>query len=141
MPEAPRAEDVVLETFAAVEARDAGRLLELYHDDIEFLWPEPLSYAGTFRGAQVVDMGARFASAWDPVQPTDDWRGMHPRVVGASDGDVVVRYVQRGELPTGERIDAEVLGLYEVRDGRLARAQMFYFDPDGVERFLTRARS
>jgi hypothetical protein len=29
-----------------------------------------------------------------------------------------------------------VLGLYQVREGRLARAQMFYFDTDAVKRFL-----
>jgi hypothetical protein len=32
-----------------------------------------------------------------------------------------------------------VLGLYEVRGGSFARAQMFYFDTTAVLRFLTRA--
>src|SRR5262249_8672950 len=32
-----------------------------------------------------------------------------------------------------------VLGLYEVREGRLDRAQMFYFDPGAVSAFLNRA--
>jgi hypothetical protein len=32
-----------------------------------------------------------------------------------------------------------VLGLYTIRQQRLARAQMFYFDPEQVARFLARA--
>jgi len=33
-------------------------------------------------------------------------------------------------------LDCEVLGLYEVRDGLLYRAQMFYFDGAAVRKFL-----
>jgi hypothetical protein len=36
--------------------------------------------------------------------------------------------------------DGQVLGLYQLRDGKLARAQMFYFDPAGAARFLAEAR-
>lgn len=41
--------------------------------------------------------------------------------------------------PAGDKIDTEVLGLYRVRDGKLARAQMFYFDPASVVSFLAKA--
>jgi hypothetical protein len=34
-----------------------------------------------------------------------------------------------------------VLGLYGVRDGKLARAQMFYFDTAAALDFLERARA
>jgi hypothetical protein len=33
-----------------------------------------------------------------------------------------------------------VLGLYHVREGKLARAQMFYFDTAAVVRFLAKAQ-
>ena len=33
-----------------------------------------------------------------------------------------------------------VLGLYEVRDGRFARAEMFHFDTAAIVGFLERAR-
>jgi ketosteroid isomerase-like protein len=46
---------------------------------------------------------------------------------------------QRGLSPSGERFDDEVLGLYEVRDGKFARAQMFYSDGAAVQRFLASA--
>jgi len=50
-------------------------------------------------------------------------------------------YHQRGVSPNGQRFDGEVLGLYEIRDGKFARAQMFYFDAVAVQRFLTNAEA
>jgi uncharacterized protein len=47
-----------------------------------------------------------------------------------------VLWRQRGRGPQGTSYDGEVLGLYEVRDGKFARAQMFYFDAVAVQRFL-----
>jgi len=40
---------------------------------------------------------------------------------------------------SGEQFEGEVLGLYQVREGKLARAQMFYFDTAAVARFLARS--
>jgi ketosteroid isomerase-like protein len=75
------------------------------------------------------------------LQPTAAERRMDPRVVAANDasGEVVVLWRQRGRSPAGERFDGEVLGLYQVRDGRLARAQMFYFDTVALAEFLANA--
>jgi ketosteroid isomerase-like protein len=64
---------------------------------------------------------------------------MDPRVVAARGDDVVVLYHQRGVDNAGRRVDCEVLGLYRVRDDRLAGAQMFYFDTVGVAEFLAQA--
>ncbi len=43
--------------------------------------------------------------------------------------------VEFHSLPFGD----EVLGLYELRDGKFARAQMFYSDGAAVQRFLASA--
>jgi ketosteroid isomerase-like protein len=51
-----------------------------------------------------------------------------------------VLWHQRGLRPAGQRLDIEVLGLYGVRDGKFARAQMFYFDTTAVLRFLQQPR-
>jgi ketosteroid isomerase-like protein len=64
---------------------------------------------------------------------------MDPRVVAATDRQVVVLWHQRGVSPNGQRFDGEALGLYEVRDRKFARGQMFYFDAIAVERFLAMA--
>jgi ketosteroid isomerase-like protein len=52
----------------------------------------------------------------------------------------VVFWQQRGVSPAGLRFDGSVLGLYQVREGRLARAQMFYFDTAALVSFLERAQ-
>jgi uncharacterized protein len=131
---------VVLDAFDAVERRDGAALLALCQPDVRFHWPPSLGYGGS-RGPQDPDAGRRtsFEAVWDPVQPTEAERSMDPRVVAASDSEVVVLWHQRGRGPEGERFDSPVLGLYEVRDARLARAQMFYFDEPAVFAFLSRA--
>jgi ketosteroid isomerase-like protein len=64
---------------------------------------------------------------------------MDPRVVAANEDDVVVQWRQRGVTSAGDRFDGEVLGLYRVRNGKLARAKMFYFDTAAVAAFLEKA--
>jgi ketosteroid isomerase-like protein len=83
--------------------------------------------------------GPSWSDVWEPLQPTEDERQMSPRVVAASEEEVVVLWRQRAVSPSGERFDGEVLGLYGVRDGKFARAQMFYFDAVAALDFLNRA--
>jgi uncharacterized protein len=132
---------VVLEAFRAVEQRDSEALAAVCQPDVEFHWPPSLAQDRTRQTAQE-SSGLRggFEELWDPFQPTAVERSMDPRVVAASEREVVVLWRQQGLAPNGERLDSPVLGLYEVRDGRLARAQMFYFDPLSVQAFLERAR-
>ena len=131
---------VVLDAFGAVERRDGAALLALCQPDVRFHWPPSLAYGGS-RGLEESDSSQdmTFEAAWDPVQPTQAERSMDPRVVAASDREVVVLWRQRGLAPDGERFDSAVLGLYEVRERWLANAQMFYFDPGAVSAFLHRA--
>jgi ketosteroid isomerase-like protein len=119
--------------------------LALYHPEVEFVDAPSLPYGGTFRGKEDIrnqldrSPGETWLGTWDPLQPTDAERSMDPRVVAASENEVVVLYRQRALAPNGERFDAPVLGLYEVRDGMFARAQMFHFDTAAVVDFLARA--
>lgn len=61
-------------------------------------------------------------------------------MVAVNGDEVVVKYWTRGVTPNGERFDSEVLALYEVRDGKFARAQMFHFDTAALNEFFGRAR-
>jgi hypothetical protein len=61
---------------------------------------------------------------------------MDPRVMASNEEEIVVLWRQRGKNPSGDRIDTPGLGLYQFRYGKLARAQMFYFDTAGVLSFL-----
>lgn len=127
---------VVLDAISAVERRDAERLRELYHPDVEFHWPPSLPYGGSFRGGDPDSTTPRWDGVWDPYQPSAAERQMDPRVIAANDREAVVVWRQRGVNARGERFDGEVLGVYEVRDGKFARAQMFYFDTMAVLDFL-----
>jgi ketosteroid isomerase-like protein len=65
---------------------------------------------------------------------------MNPRIVAATDQEVVILWRQRGVSRRGDRCDSPVLGLYQVHGGKLARAEMFLFDPVAVSRFLATAQ-
>ena len=138
---AQKSVEIVLEAFKAVEQRDEQRLLALYHPEVEFHWPPSLPYGGSSRGEEIETRREGWSATWDALQPTEAERQMDPRVVAANDdGEVVVLWRQRGLSPSGERFDSPVLGLYQVREGKFARAQMFYFDTAAVLRFLEKAR-
>jgi ketosteroid isomerase-like protein len=126
---------IVLEAFRAVEQRDEERLLELYHPDVEFHWPPSLPFGRSSPAAP------SWSEVWDQLQPTEAERRMDPRVVAATEREVVVLWRQRGVRADGERFDGEALGLYEVREGKFARAQMFYFDAVAVQCFLRGAEA
>ena len=87
------------------------------------------------------DRGPTWIHTWAALQPTEAERKMEPRVVASNGDEVVVLWSQRGLSPGGERFDGPVLGLYTVHNGKLARAQMFYFDTPASVEFLARAGS
>jgi ketosteroid isomerase-like protein len=131
--------DVVLQVFRSVEERNPQLAAEVYHDDLEFHWPRPLPYAGSSYGLKAsMERRPGWAETWDRFQSESD-RGLGARVVASSDNEVVVLWHQRGRDRAGRELDTPVLGLYQVRHGKLARAQMFYFDPLAAAEFLAQA--
>jgi len=118
---------IVLAAFRAVESRDEAALHALSHTDVEFHWPPSLPFGGSSRGGVKDRPGPGWSEVWEPLQPTDGERRMSPRVIAATEDEVVVLWRQRAVSPSRERFDGEVLGLYGIRDGKFARAQMFYF--------------
>jgi ketosteroid isomerase-like protein len=133
--------DVVLQVFRSVEERNPQLAADVYHDDLEFHWPRPLPYAGSSYGLEA-SLARRpgWAETWDRFQG-DAERGLGARVVASSEDEVVMLWHQRGRDQVGRRLDTPVLGLYQVRDGKLARAQMFYFDPLAAADFLAASGS
>jgi ketosteroid isomerase-like protein len=124
---------LLVDVFRAIERRDDRRFRELLHPDFELQWPLSLPYGGS--------KARTWSETWEPFQPGETERRMDPRVVAISEDEGVVLWRQRGVSPSGERFDGEVLGLYQFRDGKLARAQMFYFDTVAVANFLKKATS
>jgi ketosteroid isomerase-like protein len=139
--------EVVLAVIRAVEERDADALFELYHAYLELHDAPSLPYTYTARGKAAMREQLETApeetwlGTWGPLQPTEDERRMDPRVVATAGDEVVVLYTTRAVAPDGERFESPVLGLYEVRDGKLARAQMFHYDTAAILAFLERAGS
>ncbi len=129
---------VVLDAFNAIERRDDQRFRELLDPNFEIHWPPSLPYGGISREQD--RKGSTWSETWIPLQPTDAERRMDPRVVAANGNEVVVCWRQRGVTPNGDRFDGEVLGLYKVYKGKLARAQMFYFDTAALASFLEKAK-
>ena len=136
-----QAADVVLEVFQAIESRDAERLFALFHPQVELHEAPSLPYGGTVRGTDEVAGEGGWLATWGPLQPSEAERRMDPRVISADDREVVVLYRQRGLNRAGDRFDGQVVGLYEVRDGKFARAQMFHYDTAAVVDFLARAEA
>jgi ketosteroid isomerase-like protein len=131
--------DVVLEAIQAVENRDYERLIALYHPEVEFHEAPSLPYGGTSVGKREVVADLGWLETWGPLQPSPAQRRMDPRVIADDGREVVVLYRQRAVDAAGDRFEAPVLGLYEVRDGMFARAQMFHFDTAAILDFLARA--
>ncbi len=130
---------LLLDVFNAIERRDDQGFRELLHPDFEIHWPPSLPYGATIRGP--APAGPTWGETWSPLQPTEAERRMDPRVVAAGEDEVVVLWRQRGVTPAGARFEGEVLGLYQVREGKLARAQMFYFDTALLVSFLATAKA
>jgi ketosteroid isomerase-like protein len=123
--------ELLISVFTAIEQRNDQRFAELLHPDFEIHWPPSLPYGS--------GKGRTWSNAWDPLQPTEEERRMDPRVVCANEQEAIVLWRQRGVSPSGERFDGEVLGHYQIREGKLARAQMFYFDTAAVATFLAKS--
>src|SRR5262249_26911199 len=91
---------VMLEIFEAIAQRDLQGVVERCCPDVEFHWPPSLPYGGVGQGVG----GARptWTETWTPLQPTEAERRLDPRVVAATEEEVVVRWAQRGVSPTGD---------------------------------------
>ena len=136
--------EVIMQVLSAVETRNLGRLDQLYHrEKIQFHWQPGLPYSGAFHGPlAVADMTARFARVWGGLQPDAECRRLHPQVL-ATDGKgrVIVQYLWQAVDQNGNRFQTDTLADYTVRDQRLARAKMYYFDLEGMLSFLRRSGS
>lgn len=130
--------ETVRRLFRAVEERDLEGLLDSYDPDIVIHEADSLPYGGDHRGLK----GARrhaygFWHTWRFLQSSGE------RELGATfldGGDCVVAlFRHRAHSADGKRVDLPVVGVYEVRGGRVVEARMFHFDTAEISEFLKRA--
>ena len=133
--------DIVLGALSALEECRMDDLQALYHPEIEFHWQPGLPYEGDHSGAGVAAMSEMFGAIWTPLQPDHETRRLSPNIVAAQDDHVVVNYIWRGIDRHGSKFQTETLAHYQVQDGRLRDARMYYYDLAGLIAFLERARA
>jgi ketosteroid isomerase-like protein len=129
--------EVVRRLFAAVEDRDLERLLACYADDVEIHEADVLPYGGIWRGHEgAVAHAVGFLSTWGALQGPEEIP-LDAQFWGDGAGTVCVLFRHRAVDPAGgERFDAPEVSIYEVRDERVVRSQMFHADSAAVVRFL-----
>jgi ketosteroid isomerase-like protein len=124
--------------FQAVEERDLAGILEAYHPGIVIHEADSLPYGGDHCGLQGAKRHAYgFWRTWRFLQSPEDIK------LGATfldGGDrVVALFRHRARSADGKKIDLPVVGVYEVRGGRVVEARMFHFDTAELSQFLERA--
>ena len=129
--------DVVRRLFAAVEDRDLNRVLSCYSADVEIVEADVLPYGGVWRGhdgATAHAMG--FLRVWGALQGPEQAR-LDAQFCGDGAGTVCAVFRHRARDPVSNaRFDAPEVGVYRIRDGRVARSQMFHADSAAVVGFL-----
>jgi ketosteroid isomerase-like protein len=109
------------EFFDAYLAGDLGWVLDHTHPDIVIVQPPELPDARTYRGLEgLVDAFLDWPNEWEDfeVEPT--------RIHALDDELVIVEAIHRGRSKTmGIDIEAEIVWLYRLEDGRTRRWEMF----------------
>jgi uncharacterized protein len=133
--------DVVRRLFTAVEERDFDGLLSCYSEDVEINEAAVLPWGGVWRGPDgVADHAAEFMRTWGALQGPHESQ-LEARFFSDGAGTVCAVFRHRGVDPvSGARFDAPEVGVYQVRDGRVAKSQMFHADSAAVVTFLSKAR-
>ena len=129
--------EVVRRLFAAVEDRDLDRVLDCYTDDVEITEADVLPYGGVWRGREgAVAHSEGFMRAWGGLQGPEESR-LDARFWGDGSGTVCAVFRHRArDHASGKRFDAPEVGIYRVRDNRVARSQMFHADSAALVDFL-----
>ena len=130
--------ETVRRLYRAVEERDPAGILDSYDPHIVIHEADSLPYGGDHRGLQGAKRHAHgFWRTWRFLQSSEETK------LGATfldGGDrVVALFRHRAHSADGKKVDLPVVGVYEVRGGRVVEARMFHFDTVEISEFLKRA--
>ena len=113
----------VQQGYAFFNSGDIPNLLKLYSEDIEIIIPGPadiIPFAGVYRGQeQVVSFFGKLHEAMDfeRFEPLD--------YIAQGDKVVVVGYNKGHVRATGQPTEEEWAHVFQMRDGKVARFQVF----------------
>ena len=124
--------------FRAAEERDLEGVLDAFDPEIVIHEADSLPYGGVHCGPN----GARrhaygFWRTWRFLQSSRE-RELDATFLDGGDR-VVALFRHRAHSADGEKIDLPMVGVYEVRGGKVAEARMFHFDTAEILEFLKRA--
>lgn len=129
--------ETVRNLFRAVEERDLAGALEAYDHEVVIHEADSLPYGGDHRGLK----GARrhaygFLRTWNDLQSPEE-KKLDATFLDAGDR-VIALFRQKAHAADGKKFDLPVVGVYEVRGGKVVEARMFNFDTVEVSEFLER---
>ena len=112
---------LVRDLYAAFAARDAGRIRELFHPDIEWNQNEGFPNGGRHVGTDVVldDVFAKFRSDWS------EWKVIVEQYLDAGDTVIAIGEYRGTYKATGRSMRAAFAHVYDVRGGRITRFRQF----------------
>lgn len=124
-------EAVVRRFIEAMVDRDVGAIADCFADDVVFHIPGRNALSGDHRGKQ--EVLTRLFQAWEEA-----FGGLEIRVhdLLATDDHVVVLSDRRATRDD-RTLDMRAATVYHVRDGRIAEAWLFEWDPYAIDEFLT----
>lgn len=127
-------EEVVTRYVRAVAAGDLDTITASFTEDATWTYPGDVPLTGTWTGRDAIIndfLGNATGSLFDPAEPP---RVQLTNILAAGD-QVVAEWTARGLARTGKRYDNRCLGVFTVRDGRIAAVRE-YTDTQHVERVL-----
>lgn len=124
-------EAVVRRFVDAMVKRDVGAIADSFDDDVVFHIAGRNALTGDHRGKQVVL--TRLFQAWEEA-----FGGLEIRIhdVLANDDHVVVLSDRRASRDD-RVLDMRAATVYHVREGKIAEAWLFEWDPYSIDEFLT----
>jgi uncharacterized protein len=113
---------LVIEGYRLFQNGDIHKLLELYHDDAEWIGPESefVPFAGAFHGKAGI---AQFFSKLDAAARAN--RFEPTQFIAEGDKVVVTGLASWLAKPTGRSYDSAWVHVFTVRDGKVARFEAY----------------
>jgi ketosteroid isomerase-like protein len=112
--------DVIESAYAAFGKGDLEAVLGYFSDSAEIVAPESLPWGGEYEGPE----GMRTFLA-KLLEHFTDFKSTPTKVLGADDNHVIVVARNSGKTKTGNRIENEVVWIYQLRDGAVTSAHAF----------------
>jgi ketosteroid isomerase-like protein len=112
--------DVIESAYAAFGKGDIEAVLGYFSDSAEIVASESVPWGGRYEGPE----GMRTFLA-KLLEHFTDFKSTPTKVLGADDNHVVVVAKVTGKTKSGNRVEDEIVWIYQLRDGAVTSAHVF----------------